>query len=135
MTELNEIAHPRALEPAQNRAPGTIVINKNKLRRINARDENIVWGEIAVQITGAMQAGDFRAECAQDGALGRERLALRAKVARSISSLDTDRHHDLAAALLFGAEQQNFRNADPVNAKALRNSRDVLGARSFEDEL
>jgi hypothetical protein len=76
MTELDEIAQPRALEAAQNRAPGAIVIDKNELRRVNAGDENIVRSQIAMQVTGAMQARDFRAERAQNGALGGKRLAL-----------------------------------------------------------
>ena len=76
MTELDEIAQPRALEAAQNRAPGAIVIDKNKLRRGHAGDENIVRGKIAMQITGAMQPRDFGAERAQDSAFGRERLVL-----------------------------------------------------------
>ena len=119
MTELDEIAHPRALEAAQNRAPGAIMIDKNKLRGVHAGDENIVRGEVAMQITGAMQAGNFGTERAQDGAFGGERLALRAEVARNIAALDPDRHHYFATAPLFGAEQQNFGNPDPVGAKTL----------------
>ena len=76
MTELDEIAQARALEAAQNRAPGAIVIDKNELRRVHAGDENIVRGKIAMQITGAMQSRDFGAERAQDGAFGRKRLVL-----------------------------------------------------------
>lgn len=76
MTELDKIAQARALEAAQNRAPGAIVIDKNKLRRVHAGDENIVRGKIAMQITGAMKSRDFGAECAQDGAFCGERLLL-----------------------------------------------------------
>ena len=119
MTELDEIAQPRALEAAQNRAPGAIVIDKNELRRVHSGDENIVRGKITMQVTGAMQAGDFRAERAQTSALGSERLALGAEVARNVAAIDARRHHDLAATPLFGAEQQNFGNPDSVGAKTL----------------
>src|SRR5579864_9351047 len=114
MTELDEIAQARALEAAQNRAPGAIVIDKNELRGVHAGDKNIVRSQIAMQITGAMQARDLGAECTQNSAPGSERLALGAEVARNVEAIDARRHHDLAAASLLGAEEQNFGNPDSV---------------------
>jgi hypothetical protein len=74
VTELDEVAHPRPLEAAQNRMPRAIVIDKNKLRRVHTNDKYIVRSEIAVKITPAMKSRDFLAECAQQAAFGGEGL-------------------------------------------------------------
>ena len=74
MTQLHEVAHARPLEAAQNRMPGAVVIDKNKLRRVHTNDKYIVRSEIAVKITGAMKSRDFLAECAQYAAFGGEGL-------------------------------------------------------------
>ena len=72
MPELNEIAHPRPLEAAQNRATGAFMIDENELRRLDSGDEDVERGQVAVDVSGAMQSGELGAERAQHGAPGLE---------------------------------------------------------------
>ena len=103
MPELNEIAHPRPLEAAQNRAPGAFVIDENKLRRLEAGDENVEGRQVAVDVSRAMQPRDLRAERAQHNAPGREPRAL--QMTHKIEAFDARGHDYLAAAAALGAEQ------------------------------
>jgi hypothetical protein len=103
MPELNQIAHPRPLEAAQNRAPSTFVIDKNKLRRLESRDEDVPRGQVAMDISRPMQSRDLRAECPQHSAPGRE--FRRSQVTRNVGSLDSRGHYYLAAATMLDAEQ------------------------------
>jgi hypothetical protein len=103
MPQLNQIAHPRPLEAAQNRAPGAFMIDENELRRLQSGDEDVERRQVAVDISCAMQSRDLRAERAQHGAPGRELRTL--QMAHKIKPADALGHDYLASAALLGAEQ------------------------------
>src|SRR5580700_10057621 len=122
-SQLNQVAHPRPIEAAQNRAPGAFVIDENKLRRLESGDKDVIRRQVAVDVAGAMQPRDLRAERTQHNAPRRKRRAL--QMTHKIKSIDPRGHYYLAAAAALGAEQKNFGNSDPVGPQMLRDRRDV----------
>src|ERR1019366_861159 len=130
LSQLNEIAHPRPLEAAQNRAAGAVMIDENELRRFESGDEDVERCQVAVDVSGAMQSCDLRAERAQHDAPGRELCT--PQIARKIRSVNARGYYDLASAAALGAEQQNFRDSHAVGAETLRYRRNVRRARPLE---
>ena len=130
MPQLNEIAHPRPREAAQNRAPRAFMIDENELRRLESGDEDVVRRQVAVDISGAMQARDLRAERPQNCAPRRELRQL--QVTHNTDSVDARGHYDLAAATLLDAEQQNLRDSHGVGPQTLQYRCDVRGAPALE---
>src|ERR1700722_2914521 len=118
MPELNQVAHPRPLETAQYRAARSFMIDKNKSRRLEAGDEDVVRRQVAVNISRAMQSRDLGAERAQHDAPRNELRAL--QVTHDIETVDPRGHDYFAAATALGAKQQNFRNSNPVSPQMLR---------------
>src|SRR5258708_14990351 len=93
MPQLNEIAHPRPLEAAEYRAPGALVIDENKLRRLESGDEDVVRRQVTVDVSGAMQPSDFRSERTQHDASRRECRTL--QMTHEIKSVDPRGNYDL----------------------------------------
>src|SRR5580704_19353616 len=76
MPQLNQVAHPRPLETAEDRASRALMIDENKLRRLKSGHEDVVRSQVAVNISRAVQPRDLRTERAQYHTPCRELRAL-----------------------------------------------------------